>query len=1069
MSSGSAILKPVDLKCEYMTNPIGIGERTPRLSWRLESEKRAQKQAAYRILVASTAERLARNEGDLWDSGKVVSDETVHIPYQGKSLQSRMRCYWKVLVWPEDSDAPVTSDIAFWEMGLLEPADWSAEWIGVQTAEKAALPDLGRNHWVGVPDAAGEPVSEPGVSAGGEQANTAYFRFAFDLPDCARVKRARFLFNADGLTRQYINGLETARHIAYSPRMQWVDLTYQLRSGRNVIALEVVPANRAPALLGRCTIEMVTGNVVTFDVDETWKVSSVYEAEWLSPSYDDSHWAAAVLLGKYGDKPWGRQVIDEPPAPASFMRRVFSIEKKVARARLYATAMGVYELYINGCRVGDAHFAPGWTDYKRRIMVQAYDVTDVLHQGENVLGAILGDGWYAGYIGFFGRHQYGPYPLGLLAQLEVTYEDGTSDRVVTDGSWVGTAGPIIESDFQMGEIYDARRKLNGWNKPGYKVDDTRWQPVMTLQPEAGELVPEVGPPIRTTKTLRPVAMTSPEPGVLIFDMGQNMVGRVRLTVRGARAGDCITVRHGEMLQEDGSLYTINLRRARQMDTYVCRGDEVEVYEPHFTFHGFRYVEVRGYPGEASLDILEGQVIHSDTPFTGSFECSHPLLNQLQSNIQWGQRGNFLSVPTDCPQRDERLGWTGDAQVFIRTACFNADTASFFTKWMIDVDDAQQPDGAFTDIAPVVNWDRAGTAAWGDAGVIVPWTLYLCYGDKRIIERHYEAMAAWVAYLERNSDGLIRPDARYGDWLSINADTPKDVIATAFFAYSTRLLARMAAITGKADDAEKYEKLFQRIKAAFNDRFVTADGRVKGDTQTAYLLALHMDLLPESLRPAAYKHLVADIKKRGNRLSTGFVGCPYLLPVLSEGGYDDVAYELITSTHYPSWGYSIEQGATTMWERWDSYKEGGIFQTPSMNSFNHYAYGSVGEWMYRYMAGLEVDPEQPAYKRVVIKPRIGQQVSWVKASYNSIRGPIGLAWDVKDGQFSLSVDLPANTTGIVFMPTSDPGAVTESGMPASEAVGVRFVGVEADERTGKTYARYEVASGRYAFTCPHAGE
>lgn len=1046
-------LKPVDLRCEYGTHPIGLGERKPRLSWSLAGEGRGLRQQAYRILVASSRELIEQNRGDLWDSGRVVSDESIHIPYEGKPLTSRMECHWKVLVWSYGSDTYVESEPAVWEMGLLEADDWHAQWIGLRTDFPEPAPDLTSNRWMWAPSDGNTPKDGP---------QKAYFRRTIAIPKGQGVVRAWLLIHADSLFRQYTNGLETARHTFYVGRMQWVDLTYLVQPGENTLAIEVSKAAAPAGLIGKLLVELASGEQITVDIDETWKAAATAEEGWNRPDFDDSRWRHAVAIADYGDAPWGEQAVQPKPAPAPHLRKAFQIAKPVVKARLYATALGLYHLRLNGEPVSDAHFAPGWTDYHRRVMVSTFDVTDKVRSGENVLGVVLGDGWYAGHVGMFGRHLYGPYPLGCLAQLELEYEDGTVERLVTDAAWQGAAGPIVASDMLMGETYDARLEMAGWDRPGFATDE-RWRNVEQIEPYAGELVAQVDPDIRTTLRLRPVARTSPEPGVYIFDLGQNMVGRVRLTIRGAEAGRCITLRHGEMLLSDGSLYTLNLRSARQMDTYICKGGEEEVFEPLFTFHGFRYVEVRGYPGEPPLDAVEGLVIHSDTPITGEFECSHPLVNRLQRNIVWGQRGNFLSVPTDCPQRDERLGWTGDAQVFIRTACFNADTAAFFTKWMVDVTDAQREDGAFTDIAPAPALG-GGTAAWGDAGVIVPWTIYLCYGDTRIIERNYEAMKGWIEYLKANSDDLIRPAAGYGDWLSVDADTPKDVIATAFFAYSTKLLAKMARVIGREQDAEELDELFARIRAAFNRRFVAEDGTIHGNTQTAYLLGLRMDLLSPEHRKAAVRHLVRDIQSRGDRLSTGFVGCSYLLPELTDGGELELAYKLLTSTEYPSWGYSIMQGATTMWERWDSYKEGGTFQDVGMNSFNHYAYGSVGEWMYRYLAGIDTSPEGPGYKQIVIRPRPGGEIEWARARYDSLRGPIAVDWRIEGDAFTLKVAIPANTTARVYLPTDAVASITESGVPAVESEGITLLGVQED--AGGAFTLFEVGSGEYTFRSPY---
>jgi alpha-L-rhamnosidase len=546
-----------------------------------------------------------------------------------------------------------------------------------------------------------------------------------------------------------------------------------------------------------------------------------------------------------------------------------------------------------------------------------------------------------------------------------------------------------------------------------------------------------------------------------------MVGWARLAARGP-AGTRVRLRFAEVLNPDGTIYTTNLRGARCTDTYTLKGGAREVWEPRFTFHGFRYVEVTGYPGRPSTDAITGVVTYSATPEAGTFTCSSDMVNRLQQNIIWGQRGNFLEVPTDCPQRDERLGWMGDAQVFVRTAANNMDVAAFFTKWMVDVEDAQRPDGAFTDVAPHVA-AGAGTAAWGDAGVVVPWTLYQVYGDRKIIERHYDSMARWIDYMEKNSSGLLRPARGYGDWVAAGPSTPTDVIATAFFAYSTSLLAKMARVIGRADDAAKYEALFGRIREAFNRAYVAADGRIKGNTQTSYLLALHMDLLPPDKQPAALNHLVQDIEERGWHLATGFVGTEYLLPVLTRFGRTDVAYRLLLQDTYPSWGYQIRNGATTIWERWDGIRPAGAgdragtqFQDPGMNSFNHYAFGCVGEWLFGAVAGIDTHPQQAGFRQTVIRPRPGNGLTWARASYDSIRGKITSAWKQEGGRLTLDVSIPANTTALIHVPAASLDVVTEGGRPARSAPGLRFV--RMDEGT----AVFEAGSGEYRFAVSGQG-
>jgi alpha-L-rhamnosidase len=713
--------------------------------------------------------------------------------------------------------------------------------------------------------------------------------------------------------------------------------------------------------------------------------------------------------------------------------------------------LGLYELHINGQRVGEDYFTPGWTDYTKRVYYQTYDITSLLVQGENAIGAILADGWYTGYLGFGRkREHYGSEPR-LFAQLEIEYTDDTRQTIVTDKSWKANYGPHLEADFLMGEIYDARRQMSGWNMPGF--DDVGWKPVAV----GTELKPVIqsypGVTVRQTQQIKSVKITEPEKGAYVFDMGQNFAGWVRLKVTG-KAGTKVVLRFAEMLNPDGTIYTTNLREARCTDKYILSGKGEEIWEPGFTFHGFQYVEITGLPAKPSLDTITGIVVHSVTPPAGTFECSNPMVNQLQRNIVWGQRGNFIEIPTDCPQRDERLGWTGDAQIFVRTATYNMDVSAFFTKWLVDLEDAQTKEGAFPDVAPHKVAMGSGVAAWGDAGVICPWTIYKVYDDKRVVEKHYESMKKWIAYLKKNSKDLLRPAYGYGDWVAVGSNTPKDVIATAYFAYSTRLVAKTAAVLGKDEDAKKYKALFRQIREAFNKAYVSEDGRIKGDTQTCYAMGIYFDLLAVDKRELAAKHLVDAIRKKNWHLSTGFVGLSYLLPALSQTDNLDVAYRLLNNETFPSWGYSIKNGATTIWERWDGWTEDKGFQDPGMNSFNHYAFGSVGRWMFGVVAGIDTDG--PGYKRIIIDPQPGGGFSYAKASYESIHGQVKSFWEIKDSRFTLKITIPANTTATVYVPAAKPESVAESGIPAAMSEGVKFLQMEA----GK--AVYEVGSGDYVF-------
>ena len=742
--------------------------------------------------------------------------------------------------------------------------------------------------------------------------------------------------------------------------------------------------------------------------------------------------------------------------PVAHLRRSFVVDRPVANARLYATALGVYEPRLNGQRVSADVLTPGWTDYHRRVEHQTYDVGSLLRDGENVFAALLGEGWYSGYVGFLRKRpaqHYGTQPQ-FRAALEIEYHDGTRTRICTDTQWKFALGAHVYSDLLHGERYDARLERDAWDHPG--LDDSAWTRVEAGSGTTGTIDAARGPPIRVTRTVPAKTVSLAPDGAWIFDLGQNIAGRVRLRVRGLERGTVVHLQHGEALNDDGSLYVANLRSTRQEDVYIARAIDETTYEPTFTVHGFRYVAVRGLPAEPSLETIVGQVIHNDLPLTSSFECSNALVNQLYANILWGQRGNFLAVPTDCPQRDERMGWTGDAQLFARTAAYNMDIAAFFGKWLVDILDAQTPDGVFQNIAPCAPFPGGGPPAWGDAGVILPLVLFEFYGDKRLLRRCYPAMRAWMGYIERHNPDGIRAHAlfqNFGDWLSIDADTPKVLLATAYYAWQARLMAKAALALDIPEDAALFESLFAKIRETFNEAFVAEDGGIAGDTQTAYLLALFVGLLPESKVQKAVTHLVDNIERRGGKLTTGFVGVRHLCPILTEFGHRELAYRLALSDAYPSWGYSIRQGATTIWERWDGWTRERGFQSPNMNSFNHFVPGSVGEWLFENMAGIGDDRSGGAFQRIRLRPTPGAGVEWCRATYRSARGLIESHWRIEGRDFIFHCAIPANTTASIELPF-DAGATLEIDGAVVEAR-VIATGAKCDAHTV-----LELGSGRY---------
>ncbi len=780
---------------------------------------------------------------------------------------------------------------------------------------------------------------------------------------------------------------------------------------------------------------------------------------WSTPSY----WEMGILEPESWKASWvtlGSETTAKGSKPAQYFRKDFASAKKIKSARVYVTAQGLYQLFLNGKKVSTDLFTPGWTSYKNRIQYQTYDVTSMI-QSKNSIGAILGDGWYRGYLAWGNDNGYYGSKVALLAQLQLTYSDGTSEIIGSDGSWKVTNGPIIFSDIYNGETYDARKELTGWSTVGF--DDNQWTKASVVELSKKNLIAPQGVVVKAIEEIVPVKLINTPKNETVFDMGQNMVGWVRLKVQGKK-GDQITLKFAEVLDKEGNFYTENLRSAKCTDVYILKGEGEEIYEPHFTFHGFRFVKIEGLSTKPAIDQITGVVIHSDMAPTGSFTCSDPMINQLQHNIQWGQKGNFLDVPTDCPQRDERLGWMGDAQVFSGTAAFNFNVAHFYTKWTRDIAADQLPNGSVPDVIPDVLKGGGGKTAWADAAIIVPWTTYLVYGDQRILEVQYSSMKAWVEYMKTRAgdDNLWTGDWHYGDWLAFatnqsdytGATTEKDLIATAYYSYSSGILSKIAAIIGQKEDAKKYAQLSQDIKKAFIHEFVTPAGRLVSHTQTAYCLALAFDLLPENLIPKAVEFLAEDVEKM-KHLTTGFVGTPLLCKTLSANGHEDLAFMLLNRKEYPSWLYPVTQGATTIWERWDGQKPDGSFQDVGMNSFNHYAYGAIGEWLYRYVAGMDIDPEIPGYKHIILAPHVGGGLTHANAEFTSLYGKVKSAWKIEGNEFVYDVTVPANTTATVTLPGAKADQVTMNATALS---------ISNQKQTEKGIS-VNVGSGSYQFRYP----
>ena len=799
-----------------------------------------------------------------------------------------------------------------------------------------------------------------------------------------------------------------------------------------------------------------------------WRVQA-WDAAGRSGGFGEEAWFETGLMNEGWKARWISADADPSAEACPLLRREFHVDGPVRRARVYATAKGMYRLWINGQPVSADLFTPGWTVYRKRIQYQAYDVTALLRDDGNAIGAMLANGWYRGRLGWERKDLSQRPPRELLAQLHILYEDGREQVLTTGSEWKACDGPLLFSEIYDGERYDARAEVPRWSQPNCEAGD--WRDVLvSAEGGRGVVVAQDGLPVRAIQELRPKRLLKTPAGEAVLDMGQNMVGHIRLRVRG-NAGDRVSLRCFEVLDREGNVYTDNLRDAEQRVVYTLRGDGDEIFQPMFTFMGFQYVHIEQWPGEPSVEDFTGVVVHSDMEPTGRFSCNDELVNQLQHNIVWGQKGNFVDVPTDCPQRDERLGWTGDAQVFISTACYNFMTAPFYTKWLRDMAADQLENGGIPFVVPnMLGGDGSGahsSAAWGDAATVCPWTVYEYYGDRRALEDSYQMMKGWVEYIRKQGDdeALWNTGFHFGDWLALDAPnsdsncigaTSRDLIATAYYALSTRLTAQAANILGYEDDADEYDKLYRKVRRAFRDEFVTPSGRLACPTQTAQVLGLHFDLLDKPSRKRAVRMLQALLQESKNHLMTGFVGTPYLCHALSDNGLHETACELALQKDYPSWLYPVTRGATTMWEHWDGIKPDGSFWSPGMNSYNHYAYGAIGDWLYRDILGIAPDPSRPGFANTNVAPQPGPGFSEASGSLMTLFGEVSVAWKLADGLFRLDLRVPDNAGATVMLPGASKGAVTESGVKLSQAEGVCDVQRE-DEGVS-----LRVGSGSYRF-------
>ena len=1055
--SAQASVTIAGLRCEDLVDPLGIDATAPRLSWQLRSRQRGDRQSAYQILVASRKGLLNEQGADIWNTGKVARDQSVHLPYGGPALASGKAYYWKVRVWNRDGVASAWSAAALWTMGLLAENDWMGKWIGLDVPDRPF--PLAGAEWIWYPE--GDPQKEAPVG-------TRYFRRSVMIPPGATVTGARLFGTGDNECTIYLNGDEVLTSKQFRVIGE-ADVKSRLRPGLNIIGASVVNTGEKPTpagFIGRLAVEYGDGTSLFVPSGRGWKSSAIDVVGWRTGEFNDSGWVASKVLGPAGMQPWGDlHTSDDRRLPARWLRKEFTLEKKVARATAYLSGLGLSELYVNGKKIGTDVLSPALSEYSKRIFYITHDVTDALRKGRNAVGVVLGNGRY------FAPRVHEPTLTRtygspkLLLELRLEFSDGTVRRLVSDESWKLTAaGPIRANNEYDGEDYDARMELAGWAEPGYA--GAGWQPAERVAPPDGKLRAQMIPPIRVTGNLKPVSVKELKPGVFIFDMGQNMVGWCRLRVSGP-AGTKIALRHAETLRPDGELYVDNIRSAKVTDTYTLKGKGKEVYEPRFTYHGFRFVEMRGYPGRPDVSALEGRVVNDDVDSAGEFSCSNTVINRIYRNIVWGVRGNYRSIPTDCPQRDERQGWLGDRSAESRGETFLFDIAPLYGKWLQDMADAQNESGSVSDVCPSYWPLYNDNVTWPSSTVIIPATLLEQYGDSGVVARHYPSMVRWIDYMTRFiEDGIITKDS-YGDWcvppedpkLILSNDplrkTAPGILATSYFCHDLALMARYASLLGNDADRERFAALGKKLGEGLNRKFFDAGrGYYDNGSQTSCVLPLAFDLVPPEMREGVFRHLVDKITNETRmHVGTGLVGGQWLNRVLSRFGRPDIAYALAANTTYPSWGYMAEKGATTIWELWN-----GDTADPSMNSGNHVMLvGDLVIWLYENVSGIRSDPEHPGFRRLVMRPTPVGDLSTVKATHKSPYGLIASEWTRGKKDFEWKISIPVNSTATVYVPAKDAGSVAEKGKPVRGASGVSFLRMEGG------YAVFDVASGNYQFT------
>ncbi|MGB6931901.1 MAG: family 78 glycoside hydrolase catalytic domain [Acidobacteriaceae bacterium] len=1047
-----ATVHPAKLRCEYAVNPLGIDETEPRLSWIVEAatpELRALRQSAYQIVASSSRENCDSGNGDLWDTGKVDSDRSIQIEYRGKPLVSRQSVWWKVRTWDQDGRRSNWSETATWTMGLLQSSDWTGQWIGVKGGEEVPE-EFHDASWISSESAAQQPL---------------FFRNRFDLGNENPASYGLLAAVGSSAIRVFINGDEI--HSSSQKESELYisqSITELLHTGQNIVAIRVEPSSPSASIVAGVTLDMADGEIHHIRTNQTWKVSSSEKPGWEKPEFDDTDWRNATIA-KELPLPESARLGERTRLPARMMRKEFQFHGASKKATVYLSGLGYHELHFNGKKVGQNVLAPALTDYDKRTLYVTHDVTEYLRDGNNAVGILLGNArFYAPRknIPTFTR-TFG-LPRALM-QLEVEYKDGQRATISTDNTWKSTTkGPIRANNYYDGEEFDARMEYPGWSLPQF--DDGPWTDVDVIGSPAGKMSAQMNEPIRVMRELKPIKMTQPQPGIYVFDMGQNMVGWCRLQLS-APPGTRIQLRHAETLRANGMLYTDNLRSARQTDVYIAKGEGIEVYEPRFVSHGFRLVEMRGFPGTPSLAAITGRIANDALEEHVDFTSSDEVINHVYRNMLWGDRGNYQSVPTDCTQRDERQGWLGDRSAECAGESYMFDVSRFYTKWVRDIEDSMDSVGRINDVAPAYWPIYNENVVWPASFFLVTDMLWLQYGDEAVVRRHYPAMKRWVQHMQPFIQNDLMPVDVYGDWCvppksptAIHSDdlatkTAAEILGTTYFYYILGLMSKFAAISGANSDRQAYDQISARMKLAFNKKYLNPTTNLYDNgTQTSSILSLAVGLAPEDRRAEIFKALVENIEVKTNgHVGTGLVGGQWLMQTLTLNGRPDVARQIASQTTYPSWGYMIRRGATTIWELWN-----GDTANPAMNSRNHLMLlGDFATWLYEDMAGINPDPEQPGFKSIILRPMPESGLLFVKASHDSPYGRIATSWKRDGENFRLEVSIPPNTSATLYLPAATPASVLENGKPAASAGGVRFL------RSEPATAVYAIGSGDYVFT------